>query len=264
MEFFEFEHVVKEHEYAMNEPHNHDFYELYFLFDGEREFFVENKMFNVRSNTLVVVPPYSIHKTEGGPYKRINLNISPSVLNPSQNEFLMELSKQIAVKIQNEYIDLIKKLLLEGAKLQLSGIKHKTEYLLSLIHTIIYFLSIQDTTSISATSTSHKIKSISPEVLKILSYINANYNQQITLKILCDEFFLSKVSLCKKFKSVMNCSIMEYVNQMRLSKAKSLLRETNKTIEEIAFDCGFSSANYFGLIFKKEVGLSPLNYKKTR
>ncbi len=264
MIYFEFEHVIKEHEYAMNEPHNHDFYELYFLFEGEREFFVENKMFNVSANTLVVVPPYSIHKTEGGPYKRINLNISPTLLNSSQNEFLIQLSKNIAVKIQKEYVDTIKKLLSEGAKLQSSGIKYKNEYLVSIIQTIIYLLSVQDYRSISATSTSHKLKNISPEVLKILSFINSHYNQQVTLKDLCNEFFLSKVSLCKKFKSVMNCSIMEYVNQMRLSKAKSLLRETNKTVEEIAFDCGFSSANYFGLIFKKEVGMSPLNYKKTR
>ena len=57
---------------------------------------------------------------------------------------------------------------------------------------------------------------------------------------------------------------MEYVSRMRLSKAKSLLKDTNKSIEDIALDCGFSSANYFGLIFKKEVGLSPLNYKKSR
>ena len=49
----------------------------------------------------------------------------------------------------------------------------------------------------------------------------------------------SKVSLCKKFKSVMNCSIMEYVSRMRLSKAKLLLRDTNKSIEEIAVECGF-------------------------
>ena len=62
----------------------------------------------------------------------------------------------------------------------------------------------------------------------------------------------------------MHCSIMDYVSRMRLSKAKSLLRDENKSVEDVAMECGYSSANYFGLIFKKEVGLSPLNYKKTR
>ncbi len=266
MEFFEFDEVIVNENKYMFEPHSHDFYELYFLLDGEREFFVDNKMFKVSANTLVVVPPFCIHKTEGGPYKRININISPDLLSQFHNEFLMNTSKEIAVKIDKNYIDIVTRLLKEGTKIQssMSNNKVKVDCMLSLVQTIIYLLSIQNLVAISASSTAHKPKNVSPEVLKILSYINLNYNQQIQLKDLCDKFFLSKVSLCKKFKNVMNCSIMEYVSRMRLSKAKLLLRDTNKSIEEIAVECGFSSANYFGLIFKKEVGLSPLNYKKTR
>ena len=62
----------------------------------------------------------------------------------------------------------------------------------------------------------------------------------------------------------MNCSIMDYVNGLRLNKAKSLLRDSKLSMEEIADACGFSSANYLGLVFKKEMGISPLNYRKTR
>ena len=62
----------------------------------------------------------------------------------------------------------------------------------------------------------------------------------------------------------MNCSIMDYVSRLRLAKAKSLLRDENMSVEDVSIECGYSSANYFGLIFKKEVGVSPLNYKKTR
>lgn len=264
MNFFEFEEVSVHEHHAMTEPHSHDFYELYFLLDGEREFFVENKMFKVADNTLVVVPPYRIHKTEGGPYKRININISPDLLAPYHNDFLMKLSKQTAVKIDKKYIDIITRLLSEGAKLQLNTIKNKSDCLLSVAQTIIFLLSTQDLVSISASSTAHQPNNVSPEVLKIISYINTHYNQPISLKDLCNKFFLSKVSLCKKFKSVMHCSIMDYVSRMRLSKAKSLLRDENKSVEDVAMECGYSSANYFGLIFKKEVGLSPLNYKKTR
>ena len=126
------------------------------------------------------------------------------------------------------------------------------------------FLSLQESISITAASTAYSLKEATPEVLKIIYYINTNYSQSITLKKLCDEFYMSKVSLCKKFKDVMNCSIMEYVLRLRLNKAKSLLRDTKKSIEEVSSACGFSSANYFGLIFKKEIGLSPLNYRKTR
>lgn len=264
MNFLEIEEVSVVESYYMGEPHSHDFYELYFLLDGEREFFVENKMFKCSANTLVVVPPFSMHKTEGGPYKRINVNVSPENLKPHQNEFLLELSKKIAVKLDSYSQALITKLLFEGVKFQKIITKNKSDYVLTLIETIINILSVQNLSNISVSSTAHKPTNVSPEVLKIISYVNANYNQEITLKDLCAKFYLSKVSLCKKFKSVMNCSIMEYVLNLRLSKAKALLRDKSKSIEDIASECGFSSANYFGLTFKKEVGLSPMNYRKTR
>ncbi|MBE5734792.1 MAG: helix-turn-helix domain-containing protein [Clostridiales bacterium] len=264
MDFFEFEEVAVDQMHAMTEPHSHDFYELYFLLDGEREFFVENKMFKVGSSTLVVVPPYRVHKTEGGPYKRVNINVSPTLLPDYLNDFLLKISNHIAVKIDNKSFETISHLLSEGAKLQFSPVKNKTDCLLSIAQTIIFILSAHEVMPISASSTAHQPKNVSPEVLKILSYINTNFNQPLSLKLLCDKFYLSKVSLCKKFKSVMHCSIMDYVSRLRLAKAKSLLRDENRSVEDVATECGYSSANYFGLIFKKEVGLSPLNYKKTR
>lgn len=264
MNFFEFEQIKVEKDSAMMQPHSHDFFELYFLLEGRREFFVENKMFNLAENTLVVVSPFKMHKTEGGPFRRININISADLLSDFQIEFLTKISEKIAVKLDKKTVDLISKLLFEGEKLQSSSIKNKHETLLSFAHTIINLLALRELTPVSALTIAHKDSNLSTEVLKILSYINKHYNQQINLKDLCNKFFLSKVSLCKKFKSVMNCSIMEYVSLLRLNKAKALLRDTNKSIEDISNHCGFSSANYFGLIFKKEVGLSPLNYRKTR
>ena len=194
MNFFEFEEVVVNDNKYMFKPHSHDFFELYFLLDGEREFFVDNKMFKVSANTLVVVPPFSIHKTEGGPYKRININISPDLLSSYHNDFLMDTSKEIAVKIDKNYIDIISRLLKEGTKIQssMSTTKVKSDCMLSLVQTIIYLLSIQNLVAISASSTAHQPQNVSPEVLRILSYINLNYNQPIQLKDLCDKFFFIK------------------------------------------------------------------------
>ena len=263
MNFIEFEQLSRPDDHSMPAPHTHDYYELYFLLDGERDFFVDNKMFVVPKNSIVIVPPYVMHKTEGGPYKRININVSSAYLTHAQNEFLMKASKKSALKISDEHLSLIVKLLEEGAKFPVKA-KNHAESLIAIAQTIISFLSIQDPIAVETASATLRHENGSPEVLKIIYYINRNYTNQITLKELCDEFFMCKVSLCKKFKEVMHCSIMEYILQLRLNKAKALLREGNKSIEEIAGLCGFSSANYFGLIFKKVVGLSPLNYKKTR
>ena len=75
MNFLEIEEVSVVESYYMGEPHSHDFYELYFLLDGKRDFFVKNKMFVISKNTLVIVPPFVMHKTEGGQFKRINMSL---------------------------------------------------------------------------------------------------------------------------------------------------------------------------------------------
>lgn len=263
MEFIEIEEVALKEDYAMSSPHSHDHYELYFLFEGQRNFFIDNKMFIVSKDTLVIIPPFCMHKTEGGPYKRINVNVSPSLLTSTQNEFLIKTSKKTAFKLSNKYLKLIKALLTEGVNYPVN-IKNKNEALLSIIQTIISFLSLQEHSSLTPASIAYSPTDVSTDVLKIIYYINTRFTEKITLKTLCDEFFISKVTLCKKFKDVMHCSIMEYVLKLRLNKAKELLRATNKSIEEISSTCGFSSANYFGLTFKKAIGLSPYNYKKTR
>ena len=80
MEFLEIETREMRENFTMSDPQFHDYYELYFLFEGTRELFVENKMFHVPANSFCVIPPFCLHKTEGGAYKRINLNISENFL----------------------------------------------------------------------------------------------------------------------------------------------------------------------------------------
>ena len=264
MSFIEFEQFSVDKKSAMGTPHSHDFYELYFLLDGKRTFFINNKMFNVSSNTLIVVPPYSLHKTEGEAYSRININVSPDLLTKSQNEFLQKASEKIAVKINPQHRSLIEQLLSEGANMQTTHLGSKNEALLTLTQAILVLLSMQKWTSLSASANTLKEGEVSPDVLKIIDYVNSHYTEDVQIKDICNEFYISKASLCKKFKDVMNCSVMKYVLELRLNKAKSLLRDTNKSIEEISQESGFSSANYFGLTFKKSIGLSPLNFRKSR
>ena len=101
-------------------------------------------------------------------------------------------------------------------------------------------------------------------ILQIIDYINAHLEQNICLDDLSARFFISKNSLCKKFRSVMRCSVAEYIMGARQTRAKNLLVTTDLSMDEIAERCGYSSANYVSLIFKKNVGLSPVNYRKKK
>ena len=65
------------------------------------------------------------------------------------------------------------------------------------------------------------------------------------------------------FKKVGKVSLQAKVNQIRLEKAKRLLRGTNESVTQIAFSVGFSDSNYFSTYFKKQTGLTPLAYRKS-
>ncbi|MGN1051811.1 MAG: AraC family transcriptional regulator [Candidatus Scatosoma sp.] len=264
MEYIEIEESEKLTDHEMNMPHSHEYYELYFLLEGEREFFIDNKMFVVPQNTLVIVPPYSMHKTAGGPYRRVNINVSSSLLSEYESDFLKKISRCFAVEIEKNYLKTVTQILNVGAEIQSQSLPEKRETLLSLAKTVIQILARQNLKPLSCASTSCQPGKVSSDILKIIYYINTNYTKNISLKEISGEFFLSKTTLCKQFKEVMHCGIMKYVTSLRINKAKELMIHTDYSMEDVAAQCGFSSANYFGLTFKKDTGMSPYHFKKTR
>lgn len=99
---------------------------------------------------------------------------------------------------------------------------------------------------------------------KIMDYIHNHYMEKIELAELANELNLSKSSFCRKFKKYMNCTVFEYIINYRLSKAAEFLLNTNDTIADIAYHCGFGSTSYFIEKFKMKTNLSPLSYRKEK
>lgn len=89
------------------------------------------------------------------------------------------------------------------------------------------------------------------DVAEIRSYINANYQSPMTLETIAQKFFISKNYLAHLFREQCGATINSYIQQVRVTEAKRLLRFTDKTIEEISEECGFNSKNYFSRVFKK-------------
>lgn len=73
-----------------------------------------------------------------------------------------------------------------------------------------------------------------------------------------------KKYLCYVFKKYTGVTMTEYLNNIRLNYAVGLLKNTGKTVSDIALDLGFSSVSYFNVIFKKRYGVSPKEMRKNR
>ena len=71
-----------------------------------------------------------------------------------------------------------------------------------------------------------------------------------------NKFFLSKNYICKHFKKIMNCTIIEYQTSLRIEQAKKLCYYTNKPLNQIATSLGFKTEQYFISCFKRKYPLS--------
>ncbi|UYZ21781.1 response regulator [Mesobacillus jeotgali] len=104
---------------------------------------------------------------------------------------------------------------------------------------------------------------LSPITKNILNYIKVNYQQDISLKKLADEFNVSPNYVSKLFNKEMERGLLDYLNEIRVEKAKKLLNEYPYKIYEVAEMVGFNSQVHFNIVFHKYVGMSPKEYRKS-
>lgn len=99
-------------------------------------------------------------------------------------------------------------------------------------------------------------------IKKGVELLLAEFSENKKMDYYAKQCNMDKSYFYKLFKLWANVSPNEYRNQLRLSTAKSMLKNTNMTICQIAEKTGFVDPYYFSRIFKKEIGLSPLQYRK--
>lgn len=99
-------------------------------------------------------------------------------------------------------------------------------------------------------------------VVQITDYIDSHYSQPLTLEVLANMCHGSPFHLQRTFKRIKNMTPVEYIQLVRIEHAKDLLKATEKSIGEIGKRIGVPNTPYFITLFKKKIGLTPLQYRK--
>ncbi|WP_029323533.1 helix-turn-helix domain-containing protein [Butyrivibrio sp. AE3004] len=92
-------------------------------------------------------------------------------------------------------------------------------------------------------------------------YIEDNYSKDISLDDVSRIVNISPYYFSKIFKEESGCNFIEYLTGIRIEKAKELLTNSDKSMKEICLMCGYTDPNYFSRSFKKNVGVTPTEYK---
>jgi two-component system response regulator YesN len=99
-------------------------------------------------------------------------------------------------------------------------------------------------------------------IIRIDQYIEQHYHKNLTLTSLAEEMHYSPAYLSRFYKANTGTNLMTYLLNVRIQKARELLLDSNDRISDIALKTGFNSTKYFNRMFKKVIGISPIQFRK--
>jgi len=97
---------------------------------------------------------------------------------------------------------------------------------------------------------------------RIAAYIDENFAQPLTLSSIAQKLYLTPSYVSHTFREKRQMTVTDYIMQVRIRRARELLRTTNLPISNIAINTGFLDSNYFTRVFRRLVGSSPSEYRK--
>lgn len=253
---------------SIRESHSHPFYEIFYLSSGECTAFINHNIYKFSKGDFVIVPAGEIHKTNyngTGIHERIVIsfrdNVTDWIKSVVGEELVEDCMSAGVISIpekRRSYVEgILNKLLFENNGQDALSPGFVRVGLVELILFIIRCKRYEE----------NVIKEIDVDnqmMQEIATYIYENYNKKITLDDMAKRFNLSRSYLSKKFKMTTGFGFKEYLVNVRIKNASRLLLETNHSITDIAFECGFNDSNYFGDAFRHIKGMSPNKYRKNK
>lgn len=101
-----------------------------------------------------------------------------------------------------------------------------------------------------------------PHLAAAIKYIDEHIDTAMTVNDVAEAAFTSRRRLERLFRSQLHCSPRERIVRMRVEHAKRLLTRTDKSLLAVALDCGFPSASKFSTVFRRHVGLTPIEFRR--
>ncbi|WP_058308460.1 AraC family transcriptional regulator [Gracilibacillus massiliensis] len=237
------------------ERHNVESYLIIFTVKGEGKLYYQNEEFILEPYTLSFIDcrNYQFYKTSKELWEFYWVHINGKQVEDYYLDFSQD--AHICTSVKD---DTAKNIIQTIIALQ----KHKTRTLEIItareIMNLLTLLLVEKNRS-----KYHDEAEIPSYIFDIQSYLEENYKKRITLDDLSKICKLNKYQIVKNFKTSVGISPIEYLIETRINKSKDLLKYTNLSINEIAFEIGIDNVTHFINLFKKRVGTTPLKFRKS-
>lgn len=255
------------------EPNRHDAFEMVYIKRGNAAFEISGDIVDIGPNNIVIIKPNQPHKFivrsgDGCEFIVFNFKFenraNNEVAEVSLEDFLnflkgKETGRFIKLKVsaRNDIIMLLERILEEKKNNDFGS--EFLSYLLMLELFVLLSRSLKMEWENSIKGKSGKLNEV---IEAAVSFINNNYERNITLGDISRYVFLSRSYFAKAFKDIKGISPIHYLLKIRVERARELLMHTNRKVLHIAYDVGFSNQQRFNVIFKKYTGMTPIQYRK--
>ncbi len=271
VEGFHIDRVVRDYNYFMNIRHIHEEYEIYYLLEGERYYFINQRTYLVTPGTLVFIDKEQIHRTgmaSAGPHHdRIVLGIMEEPFSSFLASFgglrlqsffteqgsILTLPEEMRPHIQALLQDIATELREKKPGYLLAAMTKLAEFFIAVLR----LQPAEPAVSFPAEHSNPKYQKVD----EVAHYIVEHCTERITLEDLASHFFINKFYLSRIFKEVTSFTINDYLNVNRIKKAHRLLLKTDDSITSIAEQLGYENITYFERVFKKYRNMTPLKYR---
>lgn len=245
-------------DHAISSFHKHPSYFFVLTFDEQVSFQMKDKKITTKKGMITAISPNISH------YEMFNGKFIRYIAIFIEKEFFEEQLSQYPIEADIYYngsyitfpkglLDTVKEFMIESDN-DLPG-----------SDSVIYSISLKICHSLirSTLNLNYKKDRITyrMEVDKIIEYMYSNMDKKLTIEDLAKVVNISSSYCARMFKKETGESIMNYLNNIRLEQVKRLLLKGEKSITEIALECGFSSSAYLSSSFYKKYNLSPSNYQ---
>lgn len=238
-------------------PHTHNHMELFYIVGGKGQFLIEDQLYPVNSNNLVIINPNVTHtevSLNAQPLEYIVLGIEGIELATSESS-----CDQFNILDHFESVDIsgcIRNILREMEQ------KHPGYEDVCQAYMEILIIRLMRNTAL-AVPTEPQVVSGNRQCASVKRYIDLHFKEALTLEQLAEEAHMNKYYLSHAFKREYGTSPINYMITKRIEESKYLLAETDLSMSQIAQLLGFSSLSYFSQVFRRTQSATPMEYRQS-
>ena len=238
------------------EYHYHNEYELYFMIKGKSEYFIKDKTYSVSDGYIVLIAKDELHYNSYATDKieRFVLNFSEKLIPTPFLEPVRRLFENAIYIPRHPYY--LKRLMSEIINEYKKNDEFSADMIQCRLTDILTYLLRNPSLPVP-----ERVQITHPAVMKLTHHINESFDKPLTLEDAAKSIGMDRTYLSKLFHSNTGFTFKSYLSIIRIKHAKELLRESGKSVTEIAHSCGFEDSNYFSTVFKKSENMTPLEYR---